>query len=661
MADNGKSMLAVENLPLEDAVRAWSADEAAELYNLDGWSDGYFRIESDGSCVVDRTRSGDRGISIRAVADELKARGIPFPVLIRFQDVLSGRVQQINEAFRQSIEEIGYRNRYVGVYPIKVNQLHEVVEEVLTAGRPYDMGLECGSKSELVAALPHLESDDTLLICNGYKDRAMIALIVALQQIGKHVIPVVEKFDEFETLMEVGKERDALPQFGVRVRLSASGAGKWADSGGDLSKFGVSVTELLKIHDRLEAAGSKESLALLHFHLGSQISDIQALRRGTKEISQTYVQLKKRGMPVRYVDVGGGLGVNYEGDLSGGENSINYSLKEYTNAIVQTIKDICDNEKVDHPVIISESGRAITAHHSVLVLEVLGSYSREVVTDGFTPEQDDHRLVHELSQTLDWIKSGDVLRPAELLEAYHDAVSKRQEADALFGFGYYPLEQKALSDQLFWTVCAAIHDRLRSVATDWLPDELAKLPVQLVDQYLCNFSVFQSMLDHWAIGQHFPIMPLHRLDERPTRRSVLMDLTCDSDGKVDGYVTSNDERGYLDLHELRNGDPYYLGVFLMGAYQDIMGDSHNLFGRVAEAHVYADDNEVAGYYIEKVIDSTSVQEMLALVQYFPSELQKRMEIVVKSKVEAGVLKPAAGSRLLDEYRACLTDSTYLQR
>ncbi len=661
MEENANAAAPMASSILEAVPPRWSPEQTAELYNVAGWSDGYFRVDVDGSCIVDPTRSGDRGISIRAVADELKARKIPFPVLIRFQDVLSGRVTQINEAFQHSIEEIGYENRYVGVYPIKVNQLHEVVEEVLDAGRPYGMGLECGSKTELIAALPHLDSDDTLLICNGYKDRDMIGLIVAIQQIGKHIIPVVEKVDEFETLMQVGAERGVQPYFGVRVRLSTSGAGQWADSGGDLSKFGISITELLHILDWLAANGQNDLLTLLHFHLGSQISDIQALRRGTKEISQIFVQIRKRGIPVRYVDVGGGLGVNYEGDLAGGENSINYSLGEYTNAIVQTIKEVCDGEKVEHPVIVSESGRAITAHHSVLVLEVLGSYTRESVETGAIPDESAHRLVHELHQTLEWVTGEEALRPAELLEAYHDAVSKRHEVDALFGFGYFPLEQKALSDQIFWTVCRAINTRIESVAADWLPEELATLSVQLVDQYLCNFSVFQSMLDHWAIGQRFPIMPLQRLGERPTRRSVLMDLTCDSDGKVDGYVTNHPEGGFLDLHELHNGEPYYVGVFLMGAYQDIMGDTHNLFGRVAEAHVYADDSEHGGYYIEKVIGSTSIQDMLALVQYFPSHLEKRMELLVKSKVEAGALKPAAGSRLLEEYRECLTDSTYLQR
>ena len=639
----------------------WSVDQAADLYSVGTWSEGYFGVNEEGFCVADPTRGREPGISIRAVADQLKARGIPFPILIRFQDILSERVAQINHAFRQSIEELGYGNRYVGVYPIKVNQLHEVVEEVLAAGRPFGVGLECGSKPELVAALPHLESDDTLLICNGYKDRDMIGLIVSLQHIGKNVIPVVEKFDEFETLMEVGRGRNGRPRFGVRVRLSTSGAGKWADSGGDLSKFGISISELLIILEQLSAYGAEDLFTLLHFHLGSQVSDIQALRRGAKEIAQIFVQLRKRGIPVQYVDVGGGLGVNYEGDLSGAGNAINYTLQEYTNAIVQTVRDVCDSEGVQHPTIISESGRAITAHHSVLVLEVLGSYSKEGVPDDFAPDQSDHQLVHEMYGTLQWISGDAALRPAELLEAYHDAVNKRQESDALFSFGYITLEQKALSDQIFWSICRAIHGHLRSTPSDWLPDELAALSERLVDQYLCNFSVFQSMLDHWAIGQRFPIVPLQRLDERPSRRGVLMDLTCDSDGKVQGYVTDNNESSYLDLHQLEEGEPYYVGVFLMGAYQDIMGDSHNLFGRVAEAHVYTDDSEPEGFYVEKIIPSTTIQEMLALVQYFPGDLQKRMEALVKLKVERGVIKPAAGVRLLDEYRECFADSTYLQR
>ncbi len=646
---------------LTDPPAEWTSSMAEQLYNLAAWGDGYFVIDQDGRIKVSPARNGSEHVAIIDVVQQLKDRKIPFPVLIRFQDVLRCRVAQINEAFRQAISELGYANRYVGVYPIKVNQLHEVVEEVLDAGKAYDLGLECGSKAELIAALPHLTSDDTLLICNGYKDHDMLQLMLSFQQLGKQVIPVIEKLDEFEDLTQIAALRGVSSRFGVRVRLSSAGAGKWAESGGDLSKFGVSIPELLNILEEIEREGQVDSFRLLHFHLGSQISDIQALRRAVKEIAQIYVQIRKRGVPVEYLDVGGGLGVNYEGDLAGAGQSINYSLQEYANAVVQAVREVCDVESVPHPIIVSESGRALTAHHSVLVLEVLGSYKKEEVDESFLPSESDHRTVQEMHHTLKWMLSEESPRPPELLEAYHDILHKRQEADALFSFGYLPLEQKALTDQLFWTACRAIQRHVHSVEAEWLPDELVALGNSLVDQYLCNFSVFQSMLDHWAIGQCFPIVPLQRLDEQPSRKAVLMDLTCDSDGKVSQYVTANDNSSYVDLHPLRPGEPYFIGVFLMGAYQDIMGDTHNLFGRVAEAHVYADASEPSGFYVEKIIPSTNIEGMLALVQYFPNDLQKRMEGLVKAKVEEGVIRPTAGVKLVEDFLDCFGDSTYLQR
>ncbi len=638
----------------------WTAQDAADLYHLDVWGEGYFSVDEEGHVASDHSRTGSTQIAIARVVERLKQRGVTLPVLIRFQDILRERVAQINTAFRDSIEELGYTNRYIGVYPIKVNQLHEVVEEVLDAGRPFGVGLECGSKAELVATIPHLDSDETLLICNGYKDRDMLQLIVSLQKLGKNVIPVVEKFDEYELLTDVADKLMVNPKFGVRVRLSAAGSGKWADSGGDLSKFGVSMPELIEMVRREKDGGEAGTLRLLHFHMGSQISDIQALRRAVKEIAQIFVQLRKRDIEVQYLDVGGGLGVNYEGELAGTGNAINYTLQEYANAVVQSVREVCDAETIEHPVLISESGRALTAHHSVLALEVAGSYAKHGAPTDFVPAEVDHQLVHDMWNTLDWMASDNSLRPAELLEAYHDAVANRQEADTLFSFGYLPLEQKALTDQLFWSVCQAINSRLQDNPPDSLPDELITLNHRLVEQYLCNFSVFQSMLDHWAIGQRFPAVPLQHLNRKPDRKAVLVDLTCDSDGKIHGYVTSNDENSYLSVHELKD-EPYYIGIFLMGAYQDIMGDSHNLFGRVAEAHVYFDETEPDNFYIEKTIPSTTIEEMLALVQYFPSDLFRRMETIVKSKVEQGLIKPTAGVQLLDEYRSCFGDSTYLQR
>ncbi len=637
---------------------AWTPQEAEERYHVRGWGDGYFFVNEAGEVVVRPDRNGRRPVSIPEIVRHLKEEQIPFPVLIRFQDVIRGRVQQLNEAFREAIAEVGYRNRYTGVYPIKVNQLHEVVEEVLEAGKPYGMGLECGSKAELVAALAHLEDDETLLICNGYKDGTMLQLILSGQQLGKNIIPVLEKYDEFEHLMKLARARKLRPRFGVRVRLTTSGAGRWADSGGDLSKFGISIPELLTLLDHLEEMDRLDAFTLLHFHLGSQIANIQTLKKAVKEITQIYAQLRQRGVPIEYLDVGGGLGVNYEADFAGVNEGINYTLQEYANAVVHSVMEVCDAEQVDHPTLISESGRAITAHHSVLVVEVLGAYRKNEIDPAFTPEETDHALVHELFATLQWVRETPTMRPAELLEAYHDAVEKRQQADSLFSFGYLRIEQKALAERLYWSICRTINAHIRRLDVDWLPNELLALDEHLVDQYLCDFSVFQSVLDHWAIGQRFPIMPLHRLDEPPTRRAVLVDLTCDSDGKVSRYVTANDDKRYLDVHPLREDEPYFLGFFLMGAYQDIMGDTHNLFGRVTEVHVYADEEEPEGYYIEKLIPETTIQQMLALVQYFPNDLERRMNALIRAKVEAGVIRPRAGVRLLEQYVKTFGDSTY---
>lgn len=644
----------------------WTVDQATELYRVRGWGDGFFHINPDGRLAV-RTGPDAAPIVIADVVAEAGRRGIRAPLLIRFQDVLRARVQRLNEAFASAIEQAGYGAVYRGVYPIKVNQLHEVVEEVLEAGRPYGMGLECGSKGELIASLAHLEDDASLLVCNGVKDSSMLRLMLSVQRLGKNVIPVIEKFNEFEMLMSLGNGGEIKPRIGVRIRLSTSGSGRWAESGGDLSKFGVSIPELMIIIERLRAAGTLDALVLLHFHLGSQIADIQFVKQGVKEIAHIYAQLIARGLGVRWLDVGGGLGVNYESNYGDDDTPINYTLQEYANAVVYAVKEVCDAEGVPHPILVSESGRAITAHHSMLVVPVLGSYRKDFIQADFKPGPDDHAVIHELFEVLKDTRAKPKKKRKtrwmwELLEAFHDAAEKRGDADKLFVLGYLPLEQKATAERLYWSICQCIHDMLkdREGKTEVLPELLA-LDEHLLDQYLCDFSVFQSILDHWSIGQGFPIMPLERLDEAPTRRATLVDLTCDSDGKVDHYVSSLADRRFLPVHALNGKTPYYLGFFLMGAYQDIMGDSHNLFGRVAEVHVYADAEEPNGYYIEKIIPATTVQEVLAEVQYFPNDLQRRMNEIIRRKIEAGVIRPPAGVQLLEEYMRCFNESTYIEQ
>ena len=641
----------------------WSAEQAAELYRLPAWSDGFFHVTQAGKLAV-RIGADTPDIVISDIVADLKARGVRFPALIRFQDVLRMRVQRLNLAFAAAIQDAAYGAPYRGVYPIKVNQLHEVVEEVLEAGKPFGLGLECGSKTELIAALAHMEEDEALLICNGVKDNSMLRLILSAQRIGKNVIPVAEKFNEFESLVALAANVDVKPRFGVRVRLATSGSGKWAESGGDLSKFGISIPEIMSVLDKLRQISMLDSLVLLHFHIGSQIADIQIVKQGVKEIAHVYAQLRKRGLDIRYVDVGGGLGVNYESSYDSDDSSVNYTLQEYANAIVYAMKEVCDAEQVPCPTLISESGRAITAHHSMLVVPVLGAYRKDVIKSDFRPGAEDHKVIHELFAVLKDVRK-QVQKSAslpvwELLESFHDAAEKRRDADQLFTLGYLPLEQKAVAERLYWSICKGVRQLLQGLGENVeVPQELQALDEHLVDQYLCDFSVFQSIIDHWAIGQGFPIVPLQRLNEQPTRRATLVDLTCDSDGKVDHYVSSLDDRRFLPVHKLQSKEQYYLGMFLMGAYQDIMGDTHNLFGRVSEAHVYADAGERNGYYIEKIIPGTTVEEMLAQVQYFPNDLKRRMNEIIRRKVEAGLIRPPVGVQLLEEYMRFFQETTYI--
>jgi arginine decarboxylase len=644
----------------EEAI--WTTEDSENLYRVKLWGDNYFSINEEGNLHV-RPILGDpnSGIDLYKVVQDLKSQRVEFPLLIRFQDLLRSRVTELNNAFKKAIDESGYQNAYISVYPIKVNQLHEVVQEILEAGRPYGFGLECGSKAELVAALPHLEDDRTLLICNGYKDAVMIRLLLTGQQLGKNVIPILEKYSEIRPLMAHAKELGICPSFGVRVKVSATGSGKWAASGGDSSKFGISITELVKLLDEVSSAGIISGFKLLHFHLGSQILDIQNLKQAVKEIARVYARLRHRGVDIQYLNVGGGLGVNYEAGEVTAPHGINYTLEEYTNAVVYSAKEICDAEKVPHPILVSENGRALTAHHSVLIVEAIAANTRETTEEDLPVDDADSAPVKELARLLASVSDKVSRRRSVgfLLEVFHDAVEKRQEVSLLFELGYLTLEQKALAERLYWATCTAVNRVLQKRNPETLPKDLVEMREQLTDQYLCDFSVFQSILDYWAIGQVFPIMPVHRLKEQPSRLATLVDLTCDSDGKVDRFVSPLGTKSALELHRLNEGEPYYLGFFLMGAYQDILGDIHNLFGRVTEVHVYADDDEPDGYFVEKVIKGTTVQEILAFVQYFPNDLQRRMEQLIQQKVKDGLIRPKVGVQLLEQYSKAFNEYTYL--
>lgn len=631
-------------------------NEAESTYFVREWGTGFFGVNEAGNAVVRPVLGSELEIDIHLVAEHLREQGTHFPLLLRFQDLLQSRVRQLNEAFRKAIDASGYQNRYRGVYPVKVNQLREVVEEILDAGQPYDYGLECGSKAELIATLAYA-SDQTLLICNGCKDAVMMRLMLEGQQMNREIIPVLERYDEFELFSSLVSEVEISGAFGVRVRLSTRGAGLWSESGGENSKFGLSLTEVLRLINQLDETESPPDFRLLHFHLGSQIADLENVRQAVREAGRIYAALRRRGMPIQYLDVGGGLGVTYEAGNPDVAGNINYSIDEYAAAVVDELASICDAENVPHPVLISESGRAVTAFHSVLIVEVLDQRSKALLKPGESTEGPSP--LTKLSQLLSEVDAPDQLAADWLESCYERAESLRLEGAEAFRSGKLSLEEKSLVDRAFWTICRTINQQFeRLPAETSISPALRAMFGDLPDHYLCNFSVFRSVVDHWAIGQRFPIMPIHRLDEHPTRRGILVDLTCDSDGEISDFVAPRGEKQYLELHQM-NGSPYLLGIFLMGAYQDIMGDMHNLFGRVTEAHVYADEEEPGNFYIEKVLDGATVEEQLALVQYFPNDLERRMNEVILSRVRTGDLKAKEAALLVEQYRQSFREYTYL--
>jgi len=634
---------------------AWTADDSAELYAVEAWGDGFYTINARGHAAVRPLLDQPLEIDITDVIAAATEHEVAPPMLIRFQDVLRARVRRLVEAFREAIAEAGYGNHYQPVYPIKVNQLHEVVEEVLDAGKNYRVGLECGSKTELIAALPLVE-DDRLLLCNGVKDHVMLSLMLSAQQLGQRVLPIIEKYSEFEQLMQLADRAGFTPRLAVRVKLATRGSGRWFESGGQRSKFGLTIAELVRMVRVLERRGIADHLELLHFHLGSQVANIQVLKQAVRELAQVYADLKRRGVGIRYLDVGGGLGVNYGAGYGDEESAINYSLQEYANAVVYAIQEICSAREVAEPIIVSESGRAITAHHSVLVVPVIGTQRHEVEEDPEIADPDDTLVLRIQAALKEACNADDHV--GELLEAYHDAVETRNEASTMFRLGFLAIDTLAAVESLYFAVCREVLEGLEAAEFEVPPAEQLELEKQLTDSYLCDFSVFHSVLDHWAIDQVFPVMPLARLDERPKRRAVVVDLTCDSDGKLEHYVSSLDDNTYLPLHRVARDERYYLGIFLVGAYQDILGDAHNLFGRLPEVHVYADEEEDGNFWIEKVIPGMSVNEMLAQVQYFPNDLNRRMSELVRRKIDADEVRPNVGMRILNDYKKRFAETTY---
>ncbi len=637
-------------------MEKWKIQDSVETYGVRNWGKGYFSINKAGHLQVHPTKRGERHVDLKELIDQLQARGIQLPILLRFTDILRHRVGELHEAFQQAIKEAEYQNRYCCVYPIKVNQQRQVVEEILDFGKPFNFGLEAGSKPELMAVLaltqgnPKNEELATPIICNGFKDDEFIQMTMFARKAGKNVIPVVEKFTELECIVRHAEHLKVRPVIGVRVKLAARGAGRWRSSAGFRSKFGLTLTEVLEAIAYLKKHGMEDCLQLVHFHLGSQITNIRSIKNALTEATRVYTELHRVGAGVRYMDVGGGLGIDYDGSQTDFESSVNYTLQEYANDVVYRIKKVCDEAGVPHPIIVSESGRAVVAYHSMLIFDVLGvSHFDHLHIPADIPHDAPQQVVDLFGIHRD-------LKKKNLIESYHDAVQEVDETLDLFNLGMITVEMRALVERLFWSVCGKILRMVREM--DSTPEELQGLESTLSDTYFCNFSVFQSMPDSWAIKQLFPIMPIHRLNEVPCRRGVLGDITCDSDGKVDQFIDIRDVRNTLQLHPLVEGEPYYLGAFLLGAYQEILGDLHNLFGDTNAVHVSIDDD--GEYTIDEHIKGNTVREVLAYVQYNGTKLTEMLRKDVERAVRAGKLTLVESKKFIQFYEQGLDGYTYLE-
>lgn len=630
-------------------MKKWTIEDSNELYNISGWGTSYFGINEKGDMYVTPCKDNIQ-IDLHDVLDELALRDVTPPVLLRFPDILDNRIEKTWSCFKKASDEYGFKGENFIIYPIKVNQMQPVVEEIISHGRKFNLGLEAGSKPELHAVIAVQCQSDSLIICNGYKDQSYIELALLAQKMGKRIFIVVEKLNEIEIISKAAKKLNIRPNIGIRIKLASSGSGKWEESGGDASKFGLTSSELLAALDILEKKGLKDCLRLIHFHIGSQITKIRRIQTALKEASQFYVQLRKMGYNVDFVDCGGGLGVDYDGTRSPhSESSVNYSIQEYVNDCIYAFVDAADRYGVPHPNLITESGRSLSAHHSVLVIDVLETASLPEMDEEYEPNESSHKLVKDLYEI--W----DNLNQRSMLEDWHDAEQIREDALDLFEHGLVDLKTRAEIERMYWSVCREINSLAKSLKH--MPEELKGLDKLLADKYFCNFSLFQSLPDAWAIDQIFPIVPLQRLNERPTRSATLQDITCDSDGKIAHFVTSRNISNILPVHTLRKNEPYYLGVFLVGAYQEILGDMHNLFGDTNAAHITVKDGH---YHIDQIIDGETVEEVLEYVQYNPKKLVRQLEVWVTKSVKQGKISLEEGKEFLSNYRSGLYGYTYLE-
>ncbi len=630
-------------------MRKWRIEDSAELYNIIGWGVNYFSINEKGNVCVAPRRNG-ASVDLKELIDELTLTDVSTPVLIRFPDILDDRILNVSECFKAATEEYGYQGQSYIIYPIKVNQMRPVVEEIVGHGKKFNIGLEAGSKPELHAVIAINTDPESLIICNGYKDEKYIELALLAQKMGKRIFLVVEKLNELKLVISIANRLKLKPNVGIRIKLTSSGSGKWEESGGDISKFGLTSSELLEALDYLDRIKMRDCLRLIHFHIGSQVTKIRRIKMALTEASQFYVQLRLMGFNVEFVDIGGGLGVDYDGTgSSNSENSVNYTIQEYVNDSISTFVEASDKNSIPHPNIITESGRSLTAHHSVLVFEVLETTTLPAWEDEELINGEAHELVKELYQL--W----DTMNQPRMLETWHDAQQIREEALDRFNLGLLDLKTRAQIERLFWSIAREVYQFAST--TRHVPEELRQISKMLSDKYFANFSLFQSLPDAWAIDQIFPIMPIHRLNEKPTRFATVQDMTCDSDGKIDNFISTSNPPYHLPLHALKGKERYYLGVFLVGAYQEILGDLHNLFGDTNAVHVTVDEN---GYKIEQVIDGETIAEVLDYVQYNSKKMVRTVETWATSAVKSGVISLEEGKEFLSNYRSGLFGYTYLE-
>jgi arginine decarboxylase len=630
-------------------MRKWRIEDSAELYNINGWGINFFSINEKGHVTVTPKKDGIQ-VDLHELVEELQLRDVSAPMLLRFPDILDNRIEKMASCFKIAAEEYNYKAQNFIIYPIKVNQMRPVVEEIVGHGKKFNIGLEAGSKPELHAVIAINTDNDSLIICNGYKDESYIELALLAQKMGRRIYLVVEKLNELKLIIKIAHRLKIKPNIGIRIKLASSGSGKWEDSGGDASKFGLTSSELLEALDILEKKEMQDCLKLVHFHIGSQVTKIRRIKLAMREASQFYVQLYLKGFNVEFVDIGGGLGVDYDGTRSSSsESSVNYSIQEYVNDAIATMVDASDKNNIPHPNIITESGRSLTAHHSVLVFEVLETTTLPTMGEEEESKEDDHELVRELFSLWEQINQ------SRMLETWHDAQQIREEALDLFSLGMLDLKTRAQIERLFWSITKEIHQMTGELKH--IPEELTYLPKLLSDKYFCNFSLFQSLPDSWAIDQIFPIIPIQRLDEKPERSATLQDITCDSDGKIDNFISTRNFSYYLPVHSLKAKEPYYIGVFLVGAYQEILGDLHNLFGDTNAVHISVDNK---GYSIDQIIDGETVAEVLDYVQYNAKKLVRTVETWVTTSVKSGIITAEEGKEFLSNYRSGLYGYTYLE-